>query len=168
MTWHRTVGPRIRHVGGAPNGRWPRGHMGARVGATWALVWAPRVRSREEIRRELTGEATPLFKRNFPLLLIRVGLCSHTVFLFCRRRGQATSVRFWLNGGDRVDPSPRDHDQSTCVKSFFKWLRSERLPDATWRREERRIVIKGRSRDRDLTAAVEAAWNAPVRRIFIK
>ena len=93
---------------GAPSGRWPRGHVGARVGRHV-------LRSREEIRRQLIGEAAPLFKRVLPLLLIRVGLCSHTVCLFCKTRGGARSVRFRLNGGDRVDPSPRDHDQSTCV-----------------------------------------------------
>ena len=50
--------------------------------ATWAPVWAPRVRSREEIRRQLIGQATSLFKRVFPLLLIRVGLCPTRFFYF--------------------------------------------------------------------------------------
>ena len=39
---------------------------------------------------------------------------------------------------------------------------------ATWRRNERRIFIEARSRDRDLTAASEAAWNHLTHRIFIK
>ena len=53
--------------------------------ATWAPVWAPRVRSREEIRRQLIGEAASLFKRVFPLLLIRVGLCPTRFVCFAGR-----------------------------------------------------------------------------------
>ena len=85
-----------------------RGHVGARVGRHVS-------RSREDITGQLIGESSPLFNRVRFLYLFRVGLCSHTVCLFCRTRGGARSVRFRLNGGDRVDPSPRDHDQSTCV-----------------------------------------------------
>ena len=49
----------------------------------------------------------------------RVGLYSHTILFFCRTGAGARIVRFRLNGDDRVDPSPRDHDQSTCSKSHL-------------------------------------------------
>ena len=41
-----------------------------------------------------------------------------------------------------MDPSPRDRQIKHVRELGDKWIRSERVPDATWRREERRIVIK--------------------------
>ena len=41
-----------------------------------------------------------------------------------------------------MDPSPRDRQIKHVRKLGDKWIRSERVPDATWRREERRIGIK--------------------------
>ena len=103
--WPAQKAHRARQVAGRP-----RGHVGARVGRhVWLAI--------ERERKSLRGEFVPLFNRAVFLYFLRVGLCSHTVFLFCRTRGGARSVRFRLNGGDRVDPSPRDHDQSTCVKT---------------------------------------------------
>ena len=105
MAAHGWPAHRARQVAGRP-----RGHVGARVGRhVWLAI--------ERERKSLRGEFVPLFNRAVFLYFLRVGLCSHTVFLFCRTRGGARSVRFQLNGGDRVDPSPRDHDQSTCVKT---------------------------------------------------
>ena len=46
------------------------------------------------------------------------------------------------SGGDRVDPSPRDRQIKHVRKLGDKWIRSEHVPDATWRREERRIGIE--------------------------
>ena len=77
---------------------------------------APRVAEQRGDIRYLIEESSPLFKRVLSLYLFRVGLCSHTI-LFCTTRGGERIVRFRLNGGDRVDPSPHDHDQSTCVKT---------------------------------------------------
>ena len=34
----------------------------------------------------------------------------------CRQRGHTVGVGFDRDDGDRVDPSPRDHQWSTCVK----------------------------------------------------
>ena len=87
-----------------PRGRRPRDHAGTRglpCGAT-------RVAEQRGDMRQLIGESSPLFNRVVLLYFFRVGLCSHTV-LFCRTRGGLTSVRCGMNGGDRVDPSPRDH-----------------------------------------------------------
>ena len=39
-----------------------------------------------------------------------------TRFLFCRTRGGARSVGFGQNGGDHVDPSPRDHQIQHVLK----------------------------------------------------
>ena len=41
-----------------------------------------------------------------------------------------------------MDPSPRDCQIKHVRKLGDKWIRSERVRDATWRREERRIGIK--------------------------
>ena len=41
-----------------------------------------------------------------------------------------------------MDPSPRDRQIKHVRKLGDKWIRSERVPDATWRRKEHRIVIK--------------------------
>ena len=48
-----------------------------------------------------------------------------------------------------------------------KWTQSKGLPSNTWRLENRSIIIKRRSRDRDLTASSGAAWNSLVRQILI-
>ena len=37
------------------------------------------------------------------------------IFLFCRRRGRTTGVRFGQDNRDRVDSSPRYHQSSTCA-----------------------------------------------------
>ena len=113
--------------------RRPRGHVGARVGRHMS-------RSREEIIRQLIGESSPLFNRVLSLYLFSVRLCSHTI-LFCRTRGGARIVRFGWNGGDRVDPSPRDRQIKHVLQIGSKWIRSKRLPDDTWRHQVRRITI---------------------------
>ena len=41
---------------------------------------------------------------------------SHTFLTFCPRPGRTTGVRFHQDDGDRLDPSPRDRQSSTCVK----------------------------------------------------
>ena len=64
-----------------------------------------------------------------------MGLCSHTVCLFCRTRGGPRSVGFRLNGSDRVDPSPRDHRSRHVLKRALKWRRSKGSQVATWRQE---------------------------------
>ena len=45
---------------------------------------------------------------------LRVGLCP-TRLTFCRRRERTVGVGFHQDSGDRVDPSPRDHQSSTCA-----------------------------------------------------
>ena len=68
-----------------------------------------------------------------------------TRFLPCRMRGDTIGVgssRLGSQGVDRVDPSPRDHQIKHVLQMGSKWIRSEHLLDGTWRREERRIVIK--------------------------
>ena len=57
---------------------------------------------------------------------------SHTVLTFCRRCGRTTCVGFDQDGGDRVDPSPRDLNYNTCAKSD---LSEVDLP-IIWRRVE--------------------------------
>ena len=45
-------------------------------------------------------------------------------FSFCRTRGDAPGVGFYLNGYDRVDPSPRDHWLQHVLKRGVSGLRS--------------------------------------------
>ena len=62
--------------------------------------------------------AAPPFILTVSSFFFRVGLCSREIFL-CRRRGNTVDVRCDRNeqrGIDHVDPSPRDHHQSTCAK----------------------------------------------------
>ena len=92
-----------------------RGHA-----ATWACVWSDTCGWPWRKRKILRGEFVPLFIRADFFYFHRVGLCSHTVCLFCRTRGGPRGVGFRLNGGDRVDLSPRDHDQDTCLKNGLK------------------------------------------------
>ena len=50
-----------------------------------------------------------------------MGLCSWR-FKLCKTRGRTVDVRCYrdkCNGVDRVDPSPRDHHRSTCVKGHL-------------------------------------------------
>ena len=63
-------------------------------------------------------------------------------FTFCRWRGGLAGVGSDQSGGDRVDLSPRDRQIKHVRKLGDKWIRSERVPDATWRHEERQIIIK--------------------------
>ena len=55
-----------------------------------------------------------LFNRVLSHHFLRVGLCP-TRLTFCRRRGRAVGVGFHQDGGDRVDPRPRDHQSSMCA-----------------------------------------------------
>ena len=57
----------------------------------------------------------PLFNRGIVFFFLRRGLSSRGVDL-CRRCGRAAGVGFDRDDKDRVDPSPRDHQWSTCVK----------------------------------------------------
>ena len=56
-----------------------------------------------------------VFEINVCRVFLRVGLCSHT-FLFCRRRGDTAGIGCDQDVEDRVDPSPRDHQITTCAK----------------------------------------------------
>ena len=108
-----------------------------------------------------------LFKRKISRYFFRVGLCTHTISVLqdawrCEERW----IR--LNGGDHVDLSPRDHQMQHVRIAYLKWPRSEGYAMATWRLENRPIIINWRSHDRDLTASTEAAWNSLARRIFIR
>ena len=72
-----------------------------------------------------------------------------TRLLPCRTRGDTIGVgssRLGSQGVDRVDPSARDRQIKHVLQMGSKWIISERVPDATWRREERRIIIKKRGR----------------------
>ena len=65
---------------------------------------------------------------------------SHTFLTFCRRRGRMAGFGCGQDGGDRVDPSPRDHQ----IDTYRKWWVSETiegLPGDTWSRQERPIFI---------------------------
>ena len=66
-----------------------------------------RGREREVGRAGERGREGGRESRVLSLLLIRVGLCSHTILFI------ASDVAAWRasdqSGGDRVDPSPRDH-----------------------------------------------------------
>ena len=44
-----------------------------------------------------------------------------TRFYCCSRRGRTVGVGFDRCDGDHVDPSPRDHQSSTCVINTLKW-----------------------------------------------
>ena len=55
----------------------------------------------------------PAFKLVISTSFFSVGLCSHMI-VFCRLRGGKAIVGFGQDGDDRVDPSPRDHQWSTC------------------------------------------------------
>ena len=61
----------------------------------------------------------PHFIDDLFVFSFRVGLCSHTTYLFCRWRGRTTRVGFHQDDGDRVDPSPRDRQLGTCAKSVL-------------------------------------------------
>ena len=98
-----------RQVAGRPRGRPCR---------------APRVLDIEEIWGQLIGEATPLFNRVLSLLLIRVGLCSHTILFI------AGDVAAW-RASDRIRAVEiawtRVHaitDYNTCLKKIVSGLRS--------------------------------------------
>ena len=71
--------------------------------------------------------ALPLFNLAISIFLFRVGLCSHGIFLL-----QVTWLHRtrWIfsRSIDRVDPSPRDRNQRTCVKIIISGF-DERL---TW------------------------------------
>ena len=87
---------------------------------------------------------TPYLTASF-LFIFSVWDYVPTRFLPCRTRGDTIGVgssRLGSQSVDRVDPSPRDRQIKHVLQMGSKWIRSERLPDATWQREERRIVIK--------------------------
>ena len=58
---------------------------------------------------------TPIFTHVISTSFFREGLCSHTI-VFCRLRGGRAIVGFGQDDDDCVDPSPRDHQWSTCGK----------------------------------------------------
>ena len=62
-----------------------------------------------------------------------------TNFFFCRQRGRTVGVRFHRDGGDRVDPSPHDHQSSTCMNNTSEVM--DGLPVDTWMHRERPIFI---------------------------
>ena len=57
----------------------------------------------------------PGFNLVISTVFFHVGLCSHTI-VFCRLRGGSAIVGFGQDDDDHVDPSPRDHQWSTCGK----------------------------------------------------
>ena len=57
----------------------------------------------------------PVFKLVISTVFFHVGLCSHTIVI-CRLCGRSAIVGFGLDDDDRVDPSPCDHQWSTCGK----------------------------------------------------
>ena len=101
-------------------GRRPRGSTRTPVwGATWQGVGIWRAHGLVG-PGESIGAVTQMryrdaiFNRIIPFILFRVGLCSHTVLFFCKLRGGSASVGFCQDDDDRMDPSPRDHQCSTC------------------------------------------------------
>ena len=99
-TWVH-VGARVgRHMAGKDGRRRAHGHSGTLV--------------REGAVTQLMDNCAPLFKRNFSHYFL-CGTMSHTILTFCRQRGRTTGIRFGQDGGDRVDPSPRDHQSNTWV-----------------------------------------------------
>ena len=95
----RPGGPRRRRTGrGQVAGR-PRGRP----------CGAPRVDSGiEEIKTINRGIHPPIYTRQF-VFFSPCGTMFPHGFSFCRTRGDAPDVGFYLNGYDRVDPSPCDH-----------------------------------------------------------
>ena len=116
------AGPREAQVA-LTRGRRPRGrvHVGARVGHHVAGKDGSRRAHRYSatLVREGGGNANysmlvlPLINRVLSHHFLRVGLCP-TRLTFCKRRGRAVGVGFQQDGENRVDPSPRDHQYSTC------------------------------------------------------
>ena len=77
----------------------------------------------------------------FSQYFLRVGLCP-TRFLPVHDAWRPTGR--WMRSGrlrSRGLKSTRSSNQHVRY-SHFKWTRSERLPDATWRHEKHRIFIK--------------------------
>ena len=93
---------------------------------------------------------TQLFKLTFLCFFFRVGLCSHTVLTFCRQRGRTAGVGFDQDGGDLVDPSPRDLNYNTCTKSDLSEVTYLSFGDK-WRHKERLIFIGRMTRDSSRT-----------------
>ena len=63
---------------------------------------------------------------NFFVKIAKIGLT------FCRWRGGLAGVGSDQCGGDRVDPSPRDHWLQHVLKEKSKWIKVDGLPVATW------------------------------------
>ena len=61
----------------------------------------------------------PQFKLDFFHYFFRVGLCP-TRFLPCRTRGDMAGAGCSQDGGDRVDPSQRDHSSTHMLKIGVK------------------------------------------------
>ena len=57
----------------------------------------------------------PIFILNSIQNFLPCGTMSHMFLTFCRRRGHTEGIGFDHDGGDRVDPSPRDRKSSMCV-----------------------------------------------------
>ena len=66
-------------------------------------------------------------------------------FVYCRWRGGLAGVGSDQSGGDRVDPSPRDHWLQHVLQKKSKWIKIDGLPCATWMILERWIFIKRRA-----------------------
>ena len=63
----------------------------------------------------------------------------------CRTRGSTTGVGFDQDGGDRVDPSPRDHQSNTCANAHLSGVdrKAHRSP-----RDDRRRAYLHQPSDR--------------------
>ena len=82
---------------------------GPRVSGPWLEYWGSNA----------IALTHPIFMRRFLFLFLLVGLCSYG-FFFCRRRGRTVGVEFDRDDGDRVDPSPRDHQSSMGMNNALK------------------------------------------------
>ena len=117
-------------AGGADTrGRRPseRVHVGARVGRHVAGGFASGGPTGIVGPGNIGGTVTLWWRWELPYLTAMSPSISSvwdyvpTRFLFCRWRGDTTYVGSHGEDVDRVDPSPRDLHQSTCLKKRFKW-----------------------------------------------
>ena len=110
---HRTqTRGRRPHVSTRPRGRpcgVPRGRWGVSIWRAHGILGPGKIVG-AVTRKHYTA---PIFILDFARFFFHVGLCSHTFFFL-----QATWPHDWRwmrsDDGDRVDPSPRDHQCSMC------------------------------------------------------
>ena len=134
--WGHVVGPRVaharcrRHTGRehvAGGHACPRRSTRRPVrGATWHVGWhmeGPQVIG--PCLGVWGGNANvlprPYFSAKLSPCFLPCGTMFPHVFLFCRLRGDTTSVGCSQDGGDRVDPSPRDHQIKHVRGIWVKW-----------------------------------------------